>query len=205
MISPKPSSLKNASGRKALDYLKIFTDEPNIENQDFLNHYGTTLFREKGRSMDYSTKDLVTLKRQEFDRLDKNSISPDEKGLRRYLRLSRKGSYYRMDRDMKAGLFLMWVSDQPLQGSQQEQDFQDAVADAARYWNWMADNGYSVRRNLTLIRKHLGDSPSVASYLTFAVPRMELSSLSSMEKKVLNQVFSASKVYGKTIKYRVPN
>jgi len=96
------------SWRYTLGLIEDYVRNPTEQGQAELSDYAVNILREEGKSFGYDSRDLLTMARQELPRF--RGLRPNKAGLTAYLRMSRAGSEYRLNRRMRAALFAQMVA-----------------------------------------------------------------------------------------------
>lgn len=107
----KLSSLKMArhGWKNTLALVERYVRDPTEEGQAELSDYAVNVLRQEGRRhFGYDGSDLLDLARDEISRV--RGLKPIWVDLVKYLKMSRSGAKYRMNRDMRAALFAQFVA-----------------------------------------------------------------------------------------------
>ena len=100
--------LKRAFGSpEAKRLLERYSEDPSLERRADLSEYGIKTFREKASKMGYDHSDMMVILKEEAKRI--RGLSPNVAGLQKYLKMSRVGSQYRLDRAVRSAIFCQLV------------------------------------------------------------------------------------------------
>jgi hypothetical protein len=86
------------------DLLIAYAKDPNMTNKVEMSDYGINVFREEARKLGYGRPEMEAIFKEELGRV--RGLTADPAGLVKYLRTSRVGSKFRLNRKARAGLFL---------------------------------------------------------------------------------------------------
>lgn len=106
--------LLESRGGSARQLLRDYFTSPSYPSSEELQDEGWEILKVGARNypQNYSSRrDLVRMLKLEKDRLTRANISFDEDGLKKYLRLNRKGSPYPLSGRMRMGVFMVLTAE----------------------------------------------------------------------------------------------